>query len=38
MDEVKMGGDSILPLVWDICEVAETIKLGQVSRGQLDEE
>jgi hypothetical protein len=36
MDEVKMGGDSRLPLVGDICEVATTVQLGRVSGGQLD--
>jgi hypothetical protein len=36
MDEVKMGGDSRLPLVGDICEVAATVQLGRVSGGQLD--
>jgi hypothetical protein len=38
MEEVKMHGDSKLPLVGDICEVymAATFQLGQVLGGQQD--
>jgi hypothetical protein len=33
MDEVRCGGDSRLPLVGDICEVAATVQLGPSVRG-----